>query len=50
MLMATVLPLFVLDPTTQQFVDGLAVAGGPPLYSLTPASARDVLATPRRCR
>jgi hypothetical protein len=50
MLMATVLPLLVLDPTTLQFDDGLALAGGPPRHSLTPAAARYVQATPRRCR
>jgi acetyl esterase len=34
----------VLEPTTQQFIDALAAAGGPPIYSLSPAAARDVLA------
>jgi acetyl esterase len=33
-----------LEPSTQAFVDSLAAAGGPPLYALTPAQARDVLA------
>jgi len=34
----------VLEPETQKFVDSLAAAGGPPLYTLTPDAARDVLA------
>src|SRR5437762_2509418 len=34
----------VLEPETQKFVGSLAAAGGPPLYSLTPDAARDVLA------
>jgi acetyl esterase len=34
----------VLEPETQKFVDSLAAAGGPPLYTLTPEAARDVLA------
>jgi len=33
----------VLEPTTQKFIDGLAAAGGPPLYTLTPDGARKVL-------
>ena len=32
-----------LDPPTQKFVDGLQAAGGPPLYTLSPADARKVL-------
>lgn len=32
-----------LEPVTQQFVDALAVAGGPPIYALSPANARKVL-------
>jgi acetyl esterase len=32
-----------LDPPTQKFVDALAAAGGPPIYTLTPADARKVL-------
>jgi acetyl esterase len=34
----------VLEPTTQKFIDALEAAGGPPLYTLTPEAARDVLA------
>jgi acetyl esterase len=34
----------VLEPTTQKFTDALAAAGGPPLYTLSPDAARDVLA------
>ena len=34
----------VLEPETQKFVDSLAAAGGPPLYTLTPDAARDLLA------
>jgi acetyl esterase len=34
----------VLEPSTQAFVDALAAAGGPPLYTLAPEAARDVLA------
>jgi acetyl esterase len=34
----------VLEPTTQKFIDALAAAGGPPIYTLSPAAARDVLA------
>ena len=33
----------VLDPTTQKFLDGVAAAGGPPLYTLSPEAARGVL-------
>ena len=33
----------VLEPVTQQFVDGLAASGAPPLHTLTPAAAREVL-------
>lgn len=32
-----------VEPTTQAFLDELAAAGGPPLYEMTPAQARDVL-------
>jgi acetyl esterase len=38
----------VLEPNTQNFVDALAAAGGPPLYELTPAAARDVLSNAQR--
>src|SRR5258708_16481942 len=31
----------VLEPTTQKFIDGLA--GGKPIYTLSPQSAREVL-------
>jgi acetyl esterase len=34
----------VLEPTTQKFIDALAAAGGPPIYTLSPDAARDVLA------
>ncbi|WP_147707722.1 alpha/beta hydrolase [Microvirga massiliensis] len=34
----------VLEPTTQSFIDALTAAGDPPLYTLSPADARDVLA------
>ena len=33
----------VLEPTTQKFIDALSASGGPAIYSLTPAEARDVL-------
>ena len=33
----------VLEPTTQKFLDGVAAAGGPPLYTLSPEAARGVL-------
>jgi acetyl esterase len=33
-----------LEPRTQAFIDSLNAAGGPPLYTLTPDAARDVLA------
>ncbi|WP_266180368.1 alpha/beta hydrolase [Dyella humicola] len=32
-----------LEPATQKFIDGLAAAGGPPIYTLTPDQARKVL-------
>jgi len=41
--MSTVLQTHVLEPVTQKFIDQLAAAGGPPLYTLSPAAARDVL-------
>jgi acetyl esterase len=34
----------VLEPKTQSFIDSLTAAGGPPLYTMTPADARAVLA------
>ncbi|WP_133646149.1 alpha/beta hydrolase [Paraburkholderia flava] len=34
----------VLEPATQAFIDGLAAHGGPPIYTLSPADARNVLA------
>ncbi|MBL8706854.1 MAG: alpha/beta hydrolase [Rhodospirillales bacterium] len=33
-----------VEPGSQAFLDALAKAGGPPIYTLTPAAARDVLA------
>jgi acetyl esterase len=33
-----------LEPVTKAFVDSLTAAGGPPLYTLSPAQARSVLA------
>src|SRR5437763_17146753 len=36
----------VLEPTTQRLVD--SVASGPPLYTLTPQTARDVLTRVQR--
>src|SRR5579885_2879567 len=32
-----------LEPIAQAFIDGLAKAGGPPIYTLSPADARNVL-------
>jgi acetyl esterase len=32
-----------LEPATKKFVDGLAAAGGPPIYTLAPDAARKVL-------
>lgn len=34
----------VLEPTTQAFIDSLAAHAGPPIYTLSPADARNVLA------
>ncbi|MET0660192.1 MAG: alpha/beta hydrolase [Steroidobacteraceae bacterium] len=34
----------MLEPQTQAFIDSLAAAGGPPLYTMTPGDARAVLA------
>ena len=34
----------VLEPATQQFIDALAAQKGPPIYTLSPADARNVLA------
>ena len=34
----------LLEPTTQSFIDALSAAGGPPLYTLSPAEARGILA------
>jgi acetyl esterase len=36
-------PTVVLEPKTQAFVDALAAQGGPPIYTLSPADARNVL-------
>ena len=38
----------VLEPSTQRFIDALTAAGGPPLYTLTPNAAREVLASAQR--
>lgn len=34
----------VLEPGTQRFIDALTAGGGPPIYTLSPDAARDVLA------
>jgi len=34
----------VLEPATQQFIDALAASNAPPIYTLSPADARNVLA------
>jgi acetyl esterase len=34
----------VLEPATQQFIDALTAKKGPPIYTLSPADARNVLA------
>jgi acetyl esterase len=34
----------ILEPTTESFIDALTAAGDPPLYTLRPEAARDVLA------
>src|ERR1700712_5343935 len=34
----------VLEPATQHFIDALAAKKGPPIYTLSPADARNVLA------
>ena len=34
----------LLEPVTQRFIDDLIAAGGPPVYTLSPADARDLLA------
>jgi len=36
-------PAAALEPETRKFIDGLAAAGGPPIYTLSPADARKVL-------
>ena len=33
-----------LEPITQRFIDDLMAAGGPPVYTLSPADARALLA------
>ena len=33
----------ILEPKTQAFIDALQKAGGPPLYTLSPAEAHQVL-------
>jgi hypothetical protein len=35
-----------LEPITQRFIDDLMAAGGPPVYTLSPADARALLARP----
>jgi acetyl esterase len=35
--------ILVLEPRTQAFIDSLAAAGGPPLYTLSPEAARALL-------
>ncbi|MGI5837658.1 MAG: alpha/beta hydrolase [Chloroflexota bacterium] len=35
--------MVTLDPTTEAFVEGLEAQGGPPLYTLSPTDARQVL-------
>jgi acetyl esterase len=37
------LPAVVLEPAAQAFADALALAGGPPVYTLSPEGARAVL-------
>ena len=32
-----------LEPRTQQFIDKLTAGGGPPVYTLSPAAARELL-------
>jgi acetyl esterase len=33
-----------LEPVARQFIDDLMAAGGPPVYTLSPADARALLA------
>jgi acetyl esterase len=42
---ATTVQTPILEPDTQRFIDGLAAADGPPLYTLSPHAAREVLNT-----
>lgn len=42
--MTTVKAAPILEPATQTFIDSLAAAGSPPIYTLTPIAARAVLA------
>jgi acetyl esterase len=39
----TTVPRVVLEPIAQKFVDALTAAGGPPISTLSPQAARDVL-------
>ena len=34
-----------IDPTAQKFLDALAKAGGPPIYTMSPTAARGVLSS-----
>ena len=40
---AAIAPQIVLDPAAQAFLDALAAAGGPPIFTLSPSEARGVL-------
>jgi acetyl esterase len=40
---AGIAPQIVLDPAAQTFLDALAAAGGPPIFTLSPSEARGVL-------
>jgi acetyl esterase len=40
---AGIAPQIVLDPAAQAFLDALAAAGGPPIFTLPPSEARGVL-------
>lgn len=37
-----------LEPVTQRFIEGMAASGAPPLYTLTPQAARNVLVEAQR--
>src|SRR5215207_9334683 len=36
-------PQIILDPAARAFLDALAAAGGPPIFTLSPSEARGVL-------